>query len=84
MIGISASQFKSNSMNFDIYKLTILFMAGYERPSYNPSTNHIEDRKQMTANWYTYVTGQPAPPVPPIVVTAGTRSGRRAILFKKR
>lgn len=65
MIGITASEFKSNSMNFSVDKLTILFMAGYERPSYNPDINHIETRKAFARNWYSYITNTPIPPTPP-------------------
>lgn len=77
MIGTTASEFKSNSKNFNIDELTILFMAGYERPSYSPSTNHITERKTYTRNWYQYMGGTP---------TYGerTRSGRRVVVFKKR
>lgn len=87
MIGITASQFKTNSMGFDIYKLCTLFMAGYERPSYNPSTNHIQQRKALTGNWYNYITGSPIPPIPPTPPTPdeklARRLGRRAIIYKK-
>ena len=45
MIGITPTQFKTNSMNFSIYDLCTLFMVGYERPNYNPNVNHIAERK---------------------------------------
>ena len=48
MIGITPSQFKTNVIGFSIYDLCTLFMAGYERPDYSPSVNHIHERKQYT------------------------------------
>ena len=59
MIGITAQQFLNNSMGWSPDKLAIMFMAGYERPSYNPNTNHYKQRMQNALNWFTYMGGQP-------------------------
>lgn len=64
MIGITPHQFKTNSMGWNPDKLAILFMAAYERPSYDPDTNHAEKRKAYANYWYDYYTGNP--PTPPI------------------
>lgn len=62
MVGITPSQFLSNSMGWAADKLAILFMAGYERPSYDPETNHFEQRKQNALNWLEFMGGI-TPPV---------------------
>lgn len=65
MIGITPEQFKSNSMGWNPDKLAILFMSAYERPSYDPDTNHAERRKANANYWYEYYTGNPPTPTPP-------------------
>lgn len=65
MIGITPEQFKRNSMGWNPDKLAILFMAAYERPSYDPDTNHAEKRKANANYWYEYYTAFPPPPTPP-------------------
>lgn len=65
MIGITPEQFKSNSMGWNPDKLAILFMAAYERPAYDPDTNHAEKRKVNANYWYEYYTGNPPTPTPP-------------------
>ena len=67
MVGITAEQFKSNSMNWAPDKLALMFMVGYERPSYDPDTNHIARRKADALTWYDYMGGviPPQPPTPP-------------------
>lgn len=65
MIGITPEQFKSNTMGWKPDKLAILFMAAYERPSYDPATNHAEKRKAYANCWYDYYTGNPPTPTPP-------------------
>lgn len=62
MIGITGEQFLDNQINWTADKLAIMFMAGYERPSYDPTINHYELRKQYALNWYNYMGG--IPPVP--------------------
>ena len=74
MIGISSSQYKSNVMDFDVDKLTILFMVGYERPSYDPNINHISLRIQYARNWYEYMGG----------VENYNRRCRRIVLWKNK
>lgn len=65
MIGITPDQFKTNSMGWNPDKLAILFMTAYERPSYDPDTNHAEKRKAYANYWYDYYTGNPpTPPTP--------------------
>ena len=64
MIGITGQQFLDNSMNWTADKLAIMFMAGYERPSYDPTVNHYDLRMQYALNWYTYMGGiSPTPTV---------------------
>lgn len=65
MIGITPEEFKSNSMGWKSDKLAILFMAAYERPSYDPNTNHADNRKANANYWYEYYTGNPPTPTPP-------------------
>lgn len=65
MIGITPEQFKRNSMGWNPDKLAILFMAAYERPSYDPATNHAELRKANANYWYEYYTDSPPTPTPP-------------------
>lgn len=55
MIGITGNQFLSNSMGWTADKLAVLFMVGYERPSYDPSTNHYEKRMADALTWYDYI-----------------------------
>jgi hypothetical protein len=59
MIGITGEQFLDNQMNWTADKLAIMFMAGYERPSYDPSINHYDLRMQYALNWYNYMGGIP-------------------------
>lgn len=47
MIGVTASEFKLNSKNFSLDDLTVLFMAGYLRPDYNPSDNTHSIKKSL-------------------------------------
>lgn len=61
MIGITGQQYLDNSMNWEPDKLAVLFMAGYERPSYNPDINHYQLRQQYALQWYQYMGGQPTP-----------------------
>lgn len=64
MVGITGEQFKTNSMNWTPDKLALMFMVGYERPSYDPETNHIDKRKADALTWYEYMGGV-IPPQPP-------------------
>lgn len=65
MIGITGQQYLDNSMNWEADKLAVLFMAGYERPSYDPNINHYQLRQQYALEWYQYMGGiPPTPPTP--------------------
>lgn len=57
MVGITPQQFLSNSMGWSPDKLAVLFMAGYERPSYDPSINHYTNRQQYALEWLDYIGG---------------------------
>lgn len=63
MVGITGQQFLSNEMNWTPEKLAVMFMAGYERPSYNPLINHYTQRMQNALNWFNYMGGV-IPPTP--------------------
>ena len=66
MIGITGNQFLYNDMNWDEQKLALMFMVGYERPSYDPSINHIAFRKECATNWLIFMGSvPPVPPIPP-------------------
>lgn len=78
MIGITGNDFLYNTMNWNPDKLAIMFMAGYERPSYNPLINHYVNRKQYALNWYQFMGGV----IPPIPVDK--KKGFNFVLFNKR
>lgn len=82
MIGITGNQFLSNSMGWTPEKLAIMFMVGYERPSYNPSTNHYQQRMTNARNWYTYMGGQP--PVPPTPVIKRPKGKFNFLLYNRK
>lgn len=52
MVGITGEQFLKNEMEWDAGKLAILFMAAYERPSYDPETNHWQTRRDNANDWF--------------------------------
>ena len=79
MVGISGNDFLNNTMNWTPDKLAIMFMSGYERPSYNPLVNHYQNRKQYALNWFTYMGGV-IPPTP----VGTSKNGFNFILFNKR
>lgn len=83
MIGITPEQFKTNSMGWNPDKLTILFMVAYERPSRDPSVNHIEKRKAYANKWYEYYSGNPPTPTPTPTPTPDNYMKTIAILKKK-
>ena len=64
MIGITGEQFLNNTMNWTADKLAIMFMAGYERPSYDPSINHYQTRMSNATAWKQYMGGIIPPPSP--------------------
>lgn len=57
MVGVSASDFLANTMNWSADKLAVMFMAGYERPSLDPNVNHYAIRMQYANNWIMYMGG---------------------------
>ena len=57
MIGITGEQFLNNSMGWTPDKLAVLFMACYERPSYDPNVNHYQQRQQFANEWLSYMGG---------------------------
>lgn len=63
MIGITGQQFLDNQMDWQPDKLAVMFMAGYERPSYDPDTNHYNLRMQYALEWFEYMGGI-IPPTP--------------------
>lgn len=63
MIGITGQQFLDNQMDWQPDKLAVMFMAGYERPSYDPETNHYNLRMQYALEWFEYMGGI-IPPTP--------------------
>lgn len=63
MIGITGQQFLYNQMDWLPDKLAVLFMAGYERPSYDPNINHYNLRMQYALEWFEYMGGI-IPPTP--------------------
>lgn len=79
MIGISGLDFLDNTMNWTPDKLAVLFMAGYERPSYDPNINHYANREQYALDWYSYMGGI-IPPTP----TGNKKKGYNFVLFNKR
>lgn len=80
MVGITPQQFLSNSMRWGADKLAVLFMAGYERPSYDPSVNHYTTRKQNALNWLQYMGGV----IPPTPTPTGEDKGFNFVLFNRR
>ena len=62
MIGITGQQFLDNQMNWAPGKLAVMFMAGYERPSYDPNVNHYNLRMQYALNWFVYMGNIPPTP----------------------
>lgn len=65
MIGVTAQEFKENTLGWTPDKLAVLFMVAYERPDRNPATNHTELRQQLALKWYEVFSGSPVPPLPP-------------------
>ena len=55
MIGLTGTQFLSNSMSWSPEKLAVAFMVCRERPSYDPSVNHVDRRKASASDWYDYI-----------------------------
>lgn len=89
MVGITGQQFLDNTMNWDADKLAIMFMAGYERPTYNPTYNHYTKRKAYALNWYQFIqTGHfpdnPDDPDDPEDSTLYKKKNFNFVLFNRR
>ena len=80
MIGITGQEFLYNTMNWTPDKLAVMFMAGYERPSYDPNINHYTNRQQYALNWFTYMGGV----IPPTPIGTGKKKGYNFVLFNRR
>lgn len=76
MIGVTGNDFLHNTMNWNPEKLAVMFMAGYERPSYNPLINHYQNRMQYARNWFNFMGG--------VIPPTNKRKGFNFILFNKR
>lgn len=64
MVGVTAQEFKENTLGWSPDKLAILFMVAYERPNRNPAINHTELRQQLALKWYNIFSDSPVPPTP--------------------
>lgn len=80
MVGITGNQFLLNEMGWNPDKLAIMFMAGYERPTYDPDGNHYTSRMQFALNWFTYMGGV----VPPTPGQRRKKKGYNFVLFNRR
>ena len=78
MIGISGNDFLHNTMGWTSDKLAIMFMVGYERPSYDPSVNHYTQRMSNALAWESYMGGiiPPSPDQPAPVGNVELRTSR--------
>ena len=80
MVGISGSDFLNNTMNWGPDKLAVMFMAGYERPSYAPNINHYQNRMQNALNWFEYMGGI----IPPTPTPGSEKNKFNFVLFNRR
>lgn len=81
MIGLTGSDFLSNSMGWNVDKLTVAYMVCRERPSFDPSINAYQLRQEYARNWLEYMGGI-APPTP--VPTINKRNHFNFVLFNRR
>ena len=79
MIGITGINFLNNTMNWSPDKLAILFMACYERPSYDPNINHYENRQTFALNWYRFMGN-----IPPVPIIGKKNKKFNFVLFDKK
>ena len=84
MIGITGEEFLTNSMGWDIQKLTILFMVARLRPSYDPDVNHIASRLQFADQWKDYVPGSGGGFIPGWNVPKNVKYGAIAETIRRR
>lgn len=57
MIGVTGEEFKVNAMGWSADKLAVMFMVGFERPSYDPGTNHYDRRMEDALKWQAWGGG---------------------------
>lgn len=76
MVGVTGLDFIHNTMGWPPDKLAIMFMAGYERPSYDPNINHFEQRKANALAWYQYMGG--------VTPTHYKKNNYKFVLFNRR
>lgn len=57
MIGVTGQEWAGNSGNHDVKWLTIMFMVGRLRPSYDPDVNYISGRIEWAEKWFEYMGG---------------------------
>ena len=81
MIGLTGSDFLSNTMNWTVDKLTVAYMVCRERPSFDPSINAYQLRQQYARDWLEYMGGV-VPPTP--TPTYLRRNHFNFVLFNKR
>lgn len=87
MIGITGSDFLENTMGWEPEKLVILYMAGRERPSYDPEINHYQQRIKNATKWFEYMGGVPPShkkPIPGWSVDAVIQWGAIAETIRRR
>lgn len=80
MIGITGDDFLHNTMNWTPEKLAIMFMAGYERPSYLPLVNHYLQRQLNARSWFNFMAGL----TPPTPIYSKKKRGYNFVLFNRR
>lgn len=80
MVGVTGQQFLSNEMNWRADKLAVLFMAAYERPTYDPNGNHYDYRMQCALEWLEYMGGV----IPPTPGTEIKKKSYNFVLFNRR
>lgn len=66
MIGVTGEQFLKNEMQWSADKLAVLYMSARERPSYDPETNHYQQRMESALKWLDYMGGVVPPHGRPI------------------
>ena len=66
MIGVTGEQFLKNEMRWSADKLAVLYMSARERPSYDPETNHYQQRMESALKWLEYMGGVVPPHGRPI------------------
>lgn len=87
MIGVTGEQFLKNEMQWSTDKLAVLYMAARERPSYDPATNHYQQRMESAIKWLEYMGGVVPPhgkPIPGWNVDALIQYGAIAESIRKR